>query len=226
MTQCTNKLSEVALEFRRLDKSEKFKSTLDFCRLHETTPKTYPKSTVSEYERVRGQFLINMKSALKNGQLNAGEIVSLSKLTVYGKPKYTSTEWLEKILEFCNENKRTPKQNNGDVESMLSQKWNSLKNLPEVVKVPTNAKLIESIQVHKSRYQIPRKDKLKSVLEFCKKNGHSPKQHAYVNNEKTLANFLSTTTQRRKNHGLTPDEEALYAEIQTYAPNGSNRRVP
>lgn len=219
-----SKCSDESIAFRRMSLTDKYNSIIEFCEEHNRLPVTYPKP-VPEYERVRGQFIINRKSAMMRDELNKIESTSLMMLLAYGKTKLSKLEYLEQILEFITKYNHRPSQNStDDNERKLAYKLNNAYTAINNDVGFTNAeyavyiKITELLDALKteSRY-----DKLTNLLKFCKKHKRSPKQHVKNETERTLANFLYTTKVNASNGILTPDELVLYNRILTYTPKSS-----
>lgn len=217
VTKNNRTFSPEALEFRRLDKSVKYKKLIEFCEKNDRTPST---SNVTETERVLGQFYINSKSAQKNDTLEQWEIDELEKAHTYSSKREPRINKIRKILAFCLKHEKTPSQSSRDKEEKkLGQSLNTVKNsirrkaLTEEEEVEFN-----KIMEFRSNYQRSRDEKLQDVLEFCVKAGRTPKQHVRNKDEKRMAEFLSTTRILDSKNELEPECKKILKQINKYAP--------
>jgi len=220
----TNSYSNESLEFRRLDKTEKYAKLLEFCEQNDRIPGV---TDVQESERVLGQFLINNKSAFNKGMLDDWEVELLTKVIKYTPIRESRLEKLLRIRDFCVKNEKTPAQSSKNPdEKKLGQLLNTVKNSMKKNKfTPEEHDVYEVISSYKSKYQKSRKSKLEEVLEFCQTNGRTPRQHVTNLTEKRHAEFLSTSNILYNKGTLEPDCIPILEEISLFSPKNRVGRL-
>ena len=218
--------SEESLKFRRLSLTEKYKSIIAFCEEHTRIPKTYPKPE-TEYERVRGQFIINKKSALKRGELPSDETSLLDLILVYGKSKLTRLEHLINIKNFVEDNKRLPRYSskNPNERQMASHWYNTTTIIKNGKKVLSDKEYLMYMEVSDKMAECTpsRLDKLKLLLNWCRQHGRTPRQHIESIDERRMANLLTTFKQNRRRGNLTEREEKVLNKIIKLGPTRNRK---
>lgn len=222
-TRSPRTFSPISVEFRHLEKTEKFKKLIEFCKQNNRTPST---SNVSEEERVLGQFYTNAKSAYKAGSLGRHEIQLLTEVNSYFSRRETKLTKINSILEFCKQHNRTPIQSSKDLtERKLGQLLNTMKNQLKKGKLgEAEIKALDALDPYRSNYQRTREEKLEDVLAYCKTNGRTPRQHVSDETEKTLAVFLSTIKLQHRKNGLTPECIKILHEINEFLPESRTEK--
>lgn len=220
--------SSESLAFRRLAKKDKYKKLLDFCKVHNQTPRTYKRP---EEERVLGQFLVNSKALAKKetGVIENWELPYLKELSKYEVYQKDPISRLNEILKWSIANEKTPSQSSTDThEKKLGQALNSLKLSQKRDKLNEESEvLLNDILEYKTNHQRTRPDKLGDILEFCRRENRTPKQHVKNKSEKRLAEFISTTKGLLKQPDFVMDEKSqiLFDEILTFAPPTRESRL-
>jgi hypothetical protein len=224
MSNTKRAFSDESKKFRSLSKEDKYNKVLEFCRTYKRTPKV---TKVPESERVMGQFLINSKSAINRGGVDEWEIKKVSEISKFSYSRETRIQKIQRIIEFCKDNNKTPSQSSRDItEKKLGQLLNTIKNL-EKKKQLTENELIEfnKILPYRNNYQRSKEEKLIDVLNFCKKYNRTPKQHVDNKEEKRLAEFLSTTKLAFKSNKLDTSCTTLMVDIMKYAPMNREEKL-
>jgi len=220
--------SSESLTFRRLSKKEKYVTLLEFCKKHNQTPRTYKRP---EEERVLGQFLVNTKALTKKGAhvIEKWEGVYLKEIANYEVYQKDPIIRLNEILKWTVFNEKTPTQSSTNTkEKKLGQSLNSLKLSHKRGKLNEDGEiLLNQILEYKTNHQRTRDEKLKDVVEFCRTENRTPKQHVTDKNEKRLAEFLSTTKGLLKQPDFVMDtiSQTYFDEILTFAPPTRESRL-
>ena len=205
------------MEFRNLNRDDKFESVYALCQELGRMPRTYTSKKIqpTQYERVRAQFIVNMISARNRGELGKHDMEMLTKLESqlesYRKHIKVSDK-ITAVYEFYVKNNRLPNESDG-----IYFHWNRIKFIAPA-NVPSDFREnLRTLQAAKKPIQKKtRIERLNEILTFCESSGRSPKQHSGNEIEQNLANFISTTSQRLKNNTLTADEIVLYNKIRTF----------
>lgn len=223
-----NPYSPESLSFRRLSKKDKYKKLIDFCEQNNQTPRTYKRP---EEERVIGQFLINMRAQAKRSpnSVEKWEQEYLNKTRQYEVYQRDPIGRLTKILKWTESNKKTPSQSSVNTkEKKLGQSLNSLKLALKQNRLDDTAKgLLDKILKYRTNHQRTRDEKLGDVLEFCRRENRTPKQHVKDKIEKRLAEFLTTTKGLIKNPDFVLDEksEKIMREILKFTPPNRSDKI-
>lgn len=217
-----------SLAFRRLPKEDKYLRVIEFCKKHSQTPRTYKRP---EDERVLGQFLVNTRALTKknSSKVEDWEIAYLEEISKYEVYQKDPIARLKEILKWTLKNEKTPSQSSSDAtEKKLGQSLNSLKLSKKKDKLaPEGVKILEKILEYKTNHQRTRAEKLADVLEFCRNQNRTPKQHVRNKHEKRLAEFLTTTKGLLKDPEFKLDRKSkkLYEEILKFAPPTRESRI-
>lgn len=223
-----NPYSPESLAFRRLSRKEKYKKLLDFCEENNQTPRTYKRP---EAERVIGQFLVNMRAQSKRDpdSVDKWELEYLNNASKYEIYQRDPISRLKEILRWSKINKKTPSQSSHDSEEKkLGQSLNSTKLALKKDRLNDEAKIIlNKILEYRTNHQRTRAEKLGDVLEFCRNENRTPKQHVKDKTEKRLAEFLTTTKGLIKNPEFNLDTESqkLMDAILKYSPPTRESRI-
>lgn len=222
----SRKFCEETLQFRRLNRVDKYKSVLDLCIKTNRLPRPYETKNhkPDAYERVRGQFYVNMMVARNNGKLtNNDELLLLAKIDEYGRKSMDINQKIRYIYDFHKRNSRLPSKSHSDTMRDI-QLWSRLRFALLAIQEGKSSvgfdktlqskvdKIIAMYQINKK----PKSEKLTQILDFCKSNGRTPKQHSKDQNEKRLADRLSSTKQLMKKNKLDSSCIAIMKEIMKF----------
>jgi hypothetical protein len=205
-------------QFRTLSRDEKFESVLSMCKALGTIPKTYATKThlPTEAERVRGQFFINMQSAMHRNKLPSMYHHYIEHILAYGN-RIDVPEKVDRVYIFYKINHRLPTRKNDDVT--LVNQWKSIKGInPNDLPLSRKRRLIHMITFAAQSAPVTKLDRLNDLLAFCTANGRLPKQHSVDISEKKLADFLSTLKQSIKKKPLSKELNSVYKKITRFAP--------
>ena len=228
VTPVKTSYSQESLTFRRLEKRDKYKKLIEFCETHNQTPRTYKRP---EDERVLGQFLVNSRALAKRGSglIEKWEHDYLDKVTEYEVYQRNPTARLNEILTWSAQNEKTPSQSSHDkIEKKLGQSLNSIKLLDKKERLTVSEHtILLAILEYRTNHQRTRDEKLGDVLEFCRQENRTPKQHVKNKNEKRLAEFLTTTKGLMKNPEFNLDSKSqkLFDAIMGFAPLSRLSRI-
>lgn len=209
--------SDESKQFRSLTKKEKYEKLLDFCKQNNRTPSV---NRVPESERILGQFMINSKSAINRGTYEEWEVQYMADVVKFSCNRESRLDKINRILAFCVANNKTPSQSSKSIdEKRLGQLLNTMKNLNGQGKLTADEiEVMTKIDEYKSNYQRSRDEKLVDVLKFCEIHDRTPRQHVADEEEKRMAEFLSTTKILAKNNKLDEKCSKLLESILEYAP--------
>lgn len=221
--QNTYELDIVA--FKALDKAEKYNKVAEFVTMYGKLPSTNGKPI---NERTVGLFWTNAKAMAKRDNAKDWEITRIAEITAMIPSKNTRMDRIKSIITFCETNKKTPSQSSEDAsERKLSQTLNALRIIAKAGNLTLEeAEQFTKISEYKSNYQKPREEKLTEILEFCKKNEHTPRQHTKDNvDEKRMAELLSTTKALASNNKLDKKCLTILNEIMKFAPMSRTEKL-
>jgi len=205
------------INFKKLPTREKYKAVMEFCQTRKKLP--YYKSRIINERKMRG-FLINKWNKLKRFEAKKSEFgleeYEIECLKIIGEYKESILDKLDEVLNFCTKTKRTPRYNAiSNNEKSMAKKMFSLKHLEASGKM-TEEELTIMKKINEYARE-PRIDKMKRLLEFCKANKRTPKQHVEDENEKRLGEFLSIAKMVHTEK-FTKEENAIFSKVLKYSP--------
>ena len=209
------------MNFRKLTVEEKYEAVIKFCKDNNHLPRY---DAMDELEKKMYIFLLNKKNLLErwNKGISNKNIFKWEqkKIQQISKTKESLDSKLKTVLKFCQEHNRFPLYTSKDEdEKNISRKFCAIKTHKKNDNLTTRQEdLYTEITKYKSDFHKSKTEKLEKIIEFCKANGRTPKQHVDEKNEKRFAEFLSTMRTLEKNNNITPDENELLNEIELYAP--------
>jgi hypothetical protein len=214
-----------SVQFRSLSKEEKYGIVLDFVTTTKRIPSTLHRI---EPERMIGQFLINAKSAVKNGTAKEWEAAKISEIMAMVPTKTTRLDRINKIVEFCELHKKTPSQSSRDEsERKLGQLLNMIKNISKNGGLTLEeADAFKQIHQFRSNHQKSRAEKLQEILTFCNQAKRTPRQHVKDNPvEKRMAELLSTTKALSGRGSIDGKSKKILTKILEFAPLNRNEKM-
>jgi len=214
-----------ASQFRSLSKEEKYGIVLDFVNTNKRIPSTLHRN---EPERMIGQFLINAKSSVKNGTAKEWESAKISEILANVPAKTTRLDRINKIVEFCQVNKKTPSQSSqNESERKLGQLLNMIKNISKNGGLTLEeADAFKQIHQFRSNHQKSRAEKLQEILTFCSHTKRTPRQHVKDNPvEKRMAELLSTTKALSSRGSIDSKSKKILTKILEFAPLNRNEKM-
>jgi hypothetical protein len=209
------------MDFRKLTVEEKYEAVIKFCKDNDHLPKYNTKDALEKKMYI---FLLNKKNLLErwNKGLSNKNIFKWEQKKIHqiAKTKESLDSKLKLVLKFCQESNRFPLYTcENEDEKDIARKFSAIKiHKKNKNLTPSQEEFFSEIIKYKSNYQKSKMEKLEKVIEFCKEYDRTPKQHVENENEKRLAEFLSTMKSLEREGNITPDENELLNEIEWYAP--------
>lgn len=206
--------------FKTLTREEKLDALLAFCMEHKRLPRTF-KEEVDEEERYLGTFYCNNKSQLNKYALAfpENELKIFKQIEQFVTKRIPRKERLAQILSFCESNKKIPSQvSKDDSERKLGHLMNSFRLMYKNKQMDAEeCLLMEKINEYKSGNVKSKKERLMEVLDFCKTNNRTPKQHVDDQSEKRMGEFLTTVKMAHKGNKLDPECIELVKQILMFS---------
>jgi len=213
-------------EIQRLAEIETYKETtisklnvvLAYCSTHEMIP-SYNASTDEEKSIIKK--MVSLKNLERAGKLDKAEQELMNAINSY-KKKSSRLDKLKKILEFCELNKRTPRQH---VEDQTEKRFGEFLS---VVKILSDEKLSnEEKGILKQILQyapLPRKhrrnDMFKELLEYVTEKHKAPRNSKFNAKEQDIGKFYIKLRWLNKKDKLNETEKNLFTTIENLIING------
>lgn len=213
-------------ELPKLAEIEKYKETtidklnvvLAYCSTHKNIP-SY-KATTEEEETVIKK-MVSLKNLEHAGKLDKAEQELMGKINSY-KKKSSRLDKLTKILEFCETNKRTPKQH---VEDQTEKRFGEFLS---IVKILSDDKLSDEekgileqiLQYAPAPRKHRRNDLFKELLEYVTENHKAPRNSKFNAKEQDIGKFYIKLRWLNKKDKLNETEKNMFTAIENLIING------